>query len=82
MEPKVIQVNEHDEELGLMPKMEAHEKGVLHRAVSVFLFNTDGKWLLQRRAAHKYHSGGLWSNACCSHPLPEEDSKNAAKNTR
>ena len=74
----VVRVNELDEEIGLMPKMEAHEKGLLHRAISVFLFTSDGKWLLQRRALNKYHSGGRWSNTCCSHPLPYEDSKVAA----
>jgi len=77
-EDMVIQVNDNDEQIGLMPKMEAHEKGVLHRAISVFLFTTDGRWILQRRAVHKYHSGGLWSNTCCSHPLPFEDSLTAA----
>jgi len=75
----VIRVNENDEEIGLIPKLEAHEKGLLHRAISVFLFTSDGKWLLQRRAPNKYHSAGLWSNTCCSHPLPFEDAKQAAQ---
>ena len=58
-EDLVVLVNEKDEEVGTMPKMMAHEKGVLHRAISVFIFSTDGKWLLQQRALHKYHSPGL-----------------------
>jgi isopentenyl-diphosphate delta-isomerase len=53
-----------------MDKMEAHEKGVLHRAFSIFIFNRYGDMLLQQRAVDKYHSGGLWTNACCSHPIP------------
>ena len=55
-----------------MEKMEAHKKGLLHRAFSVFIFNDKGELLLQKRASHKYHSGGLWTNTCCSHPRPEE----------
>ena len=66
-EEKVILVNERDEPIGLMPKMEAHEKAVLHRAFSVFVFNTKGELMLQQRALHKYHSPGLWTNTCCSH---------------
>ena len=69
---EVILVNEHDEETGLMEKMEAHRKGVLHRAFSVFIFNNKNEMLLQQRAVQKYHSGGLWTNACCSHPKPGE----------
>lgn len=69
----VILVNEMDEPHGIMEKMEAHEKAVLHRAFSVFIFNSRGEMLLQQRALHKYHSGGLWTNACCSHPRPGED---------
>ncbi|MBW8687333.1 isopentenyl-diphosphate Delta-isomerase [Chitinophaga rhizophila] len=72
MKAQVILVNEHDEETGLMEKMEAHEKGLLHRAFSVFVLNDKGEMLLQQRALDKYHSGGLWTNACCSHPLPGE----------
>jgi isopentenyl-diphosphate Delta-isomerase len=68
----VILVDEQDNELGLMEKMEAHEKALLHRAFSVFIFNAVGEMLLQQRAKAKYHSGGLWTNACCSHPLPGE----------
>ena len=69
---QVILVNEHDEETGIMEKMEAHEKALLHRAISVFIFNNKGEMLLQQRAAKKYHSAGLWTNACCSHPRPGE----------
>lgn len=74
----VIIVNEKDEWLGTMEKLYAHEKGVLHRAFSVFIFNNKGEMLLQQRALTKYHSGGLWSNACCSHPFPGEGTKSAA----
>lgn len=77
-EPQVILVNEHDQVLGTMPKMEAHLRGELHRAISIFVFDTDGNWLLQKRAAHKYHSAGLWTNACCSHPYPNETTIDAA----
>lgn len=66
-EENVILVNEQDEPIGLMPKMEAHEKAVLHRAFSVFVFNAKGELMLQQRALHKYHSPGLWTNTCCSH---------------
>lgn len=69
---QVILVNEHDEETGTMEKMEAHKKALLHRAISVFIFNNKGQMLLQQRAAKKYHSAGLWTNACCSHPRPGE----------
>jgi isopentenyl-diphosphate delta-isomerase len=61
-----------------MDKMEAHQKGVLHRAFSVFIFNNRGEMLLQQRALNKYHSGGLWTNACCSHPGPGETTRSAA----
>lgn len=63
----VILVNQADEPLGTMPKMEAHEKAVLHRAFSVFIMNRKGEIMLQQRAAHKYHSPLLWTNTCCSH---------------
>ena len=66
-EENVILVNEQDEPIGLMPKMEAHEKAMLHRAFSVFVFNAKGELMLQQRALHKYHSPGLWTNTCCSH---------------
>lgn len=75
----VVLVDEMDRELGVMEKMEAHEKACLHRAFSVFLFNTKGEMLLQRRALSKYHSGGLWTNACCSHPRPGETNLDAAR---
>lgn len=74
----VILVDEKDNQLGLMEKMEAHEKGLLHRAFSVFLFNSKGEMLLQQRAISKYHSGGLWTNACCSHPRGGEKTIDAA----
>jgi isopentenyl-diphosphate Delta-isomerase len=61
-----------------MEKMQAHEQGLLHRAFSVFIFNSKGEMLLQQRAEEKYHSGGLWTNACCSHPLPGEHTMDAA----
>ena len=79
IDPMVIHVDENDTVIGLVPKLEAHEKGLLHRAVSVLLFNSKGEWLLQKRADEKYHSGGLWSNSCCSHPYPNEDVKDAAE---
>lgn len=66
-EEEVILVNEDDEVLGTMPKMEAHEKAVLHRAFSVFVLNGEGQLMLQQRAADKYHSPLLWTNTCCSH---------------
>lgn len=75
---EVILVNEADEAIGSMEKMEAHEKALLHRAFSVFLFNRKGEMLLQKRAATKYHSPSLWTNACCSHPIPGEETKDAA----
>jgi len=68
----VILVNDMDVELGVMEKMEAHRTGTLHRAISVFVFNENGDYLLQQRAEEKYHSGGKWSNTCCSHPRPGE----------
>src|SRR5688572_21960475 len=74
----VILVDEKDNETGVIEKMKAHEQGLLHRAFSVFIFNSKGEMLLQQRALHKYHSGGLWSNACCSHPRPGEDITSAA----
>ena len=68
----VILVDSKDNELGTMEKMEAHRKGVLHRAFSVLLFNSKGEMLLQKRSAAKYHSASLWTNTCCSHPKPTE----------
>jgi isopentenyl-diphosphate Delta-isomerase len=76
---QVILVNEQDEELGFMEKLEAHRKGALHRAFSIFIFNREGRLLLQRRAESKYHSGGLWTNTCCGHPRPGESGHTAAK---
>lgn len=76
---QVILVDEHDHETGIMEKMEAHEKGLLHRAFSVLIFNSKGEMLLQRRANSKYHSGGLWTNTCCSHPQPGETMVQAAQ---
>ncbi len=75
---KVILVNEKDEETGVIEKMEAHRKALLHRAFSVFIFNDNKEMLLQQRSLSKYHSGGLWSNACCSHPRPRENTRDAA----
>ena len=79
MEEQVILVNEKDEPIGLMGKMEAHEKGLLHRAFSVFIFNSQGELLLQQRAASKYHSPNLWTNTCCSHPRIGETNQQAGE---
>ena len=70
---QVILVDESDVTIGKMEKMEAHQKGLLHRAFSIFIFNEKGQLLLQQRALTKYHSGGLWTNACCSHPQTEDN---------
>ncbi len=78
-EEQVILVNEQDEKIGLMPKMEAHQKAVLHRAFSVFVFNDKNELLLQQRAAHKYHSPLLWTNTCCSHQRDGEENVAAGK---
>ena len=72
-------MNEKDEPTGILEKMEAHKKGLLHRAFSIFIFNSKGEMLLQQRALNKYHSGGLWSNACCSHPQPGDETSIAAR---
>ena len=77
-EDNVILVDKNDNQVGLMPKLEAHQKGVLHRAFSVFIFNNKYELLLQKRATSKYHSGGLWTNTCCSHPREDEDILDAA----
>ncbi len=69
---RVILVDGQDEELGVLDKLRAHELGLLHRAFSTFIFDSEGRLLLQRRAREKYHSGGLWSNSCCGHPQPGE----------
>ena len=78
MEEEVVLVDAEDRMIGTMNKMEAHEKGILHRAFSVFIFDSDGRWLLQQRAHSKYHSAGLWSNTCCSHPRKDEEIVDAA----
>jgi len=74
----VILVNERDEWVGTMEKLAAHREGLLHRAFSVFVLNDKNELLLQQRAIGKYHSGGLWSNTCCSHPRPGESTMKAA----
>lgn len=76
---QVILVDEQDNVVGTMDKLEAHVKGVLHRAFSVLIFNSRGEMLIQKRAKDKYHSGGLWTNACCSHPMPGETTEAATK---
>ena len=78
MSEEVILVNEQDEQTGTIEKMEAHRKALLHRAFSVFIFNGNGEMLLQQRALGKYHSPGLWTNTCCSHPRPGEKVEEAA----
>lgn len=77
-EEEIILVDENDNELGFIPKMEAHERGLLHRAFSVFVFNDAGEMLIQQRALDKYHSPGLWTNTCCSHPGKNEEAEKAA----
>lgn len=79
IEEKVILVNEKDEPVGLMPKMEAHEKALLHRAFSVFVLNDKGEMMLQQRASHKYHSPLLWTNTCCSHQRDGETNVEAGR---
>lgn len=79
MEEQVILVNERDEKIGLMPKLEAHQKGILHRAFSVFIINDNKELMLQQRAMNKYHSPGLWTNTCCSHQRDGETSVEAGK---
>ena len=79
VEEKVILVNEMDEQIGLMSKLEAHEKAILHRAFSVFIFNDKNELLLQQRASSKYHSPGLWTNTCCSHQRDGESNIEAGK---
>ena len=75
----VILVDKFDRKTGIMEKQEVHQKGLLHRAFSVFIFNSEGKIMLQKRASEKYHSGGLWTNTCCGHPKPGEKTLQAAK---
>ncbi len=79
MEEQVVLVNPHDEVLGLMEKQQAHINGLLHRAFSVFLFNSEGEMLLQKRASEKYHSPNQWTNAVCSHPRIGETYLEGAK---
>jgi isopentenyl-diphosphate delta-isomerase len=79
MEEKVILVDREDNQIGTMPKLEAHEKALLHRAFSVFVFNDKGELMLQRRAMNKYHSPGLWTNTCCSHQRAGESNIEAGK---
>ena len=78
MNEQVILVDENDRSTGTAEKLDAHRRGLLHRAFSVFIFDGKGRLLLQRRAASKYHSGGLWTNTCCSHPRPGEAIVDAA----
>lgn len=75
----VILVDEKDQEIGQLEKIEAHKKGLLHRAISVFIVDIYGNWLIQQRSNKKYHSKGLWTNACCTHPRPNETAEQAAK---
>ncbi|UII32356.1 isopentenyl-diphosphate Delta-isomerase [Fulvivirga ulvae] len=76
---EVVLVDTKDKETGRMEKLEAHQKGLLHRAFSVLIFNSRGEVLIQKRSKSKYHSGGLWTNTCCSHPRPSEPVHEAAK---
>jgi isopentenyl-diphosphate delta-isomerase len=78
-EELVILVDETDKQIGLMPKLEAHQKAVLHRAFSVFVFNDKNELMLQQRALDKYHSPGLWTNTCCSHQRNGESNIQAGK---
>lgn len=78
MEEQVVLVDQNDNQIGLMGKMEAHEKGLLHRAFSIFVFNSNGELLIQQRALTKYHSAGEWANTCCSHQRDGESTLDAA----
>ena len=78
-EEQVVLVDEQGNELGLMGKTEAHEKGLLHKAISVIIFNSKDEMLIQQRAFSKYHWAGIWSNTCCSHPRAGESFADAAK---
>lgn len=77
MDEMIVLVDRDDSEVGVEEKIKAHREGKLHRAFSIFIFNSKGEMLLQKRARNKYHSGGLWSNACCSHPRPGESLEEA-----
>ena len=79
MQQKIILVDENDKELGVGDKLKIHREGKLHRAFSVLIFNSKGELLLQKRAKNKYHSAGLWTNTCCSHPAPEESLEESAR---
>jgi len=79
MEENVILVDKNDTQVGLMSKLDAHTKGILHRAFSVFVLNNNNEIMLQKRAYNKYHSGGLWTNTCCSHQREGENSIEAGK---
>lgn len=76
--PQVILVDKNDNEIGAEEKIKAHHRGLLHRALSVFIFNSEGELMIQQRAKNKYHCGGLWSNTVCSHPIPGEKTIGAA----
>lgn len=78
MEERVVLVDKDDKVIGSMEKMEAHIKAELHRAFSIFIFNSKGEMMIHQRALSKYHSPGLWTNACCSHPRMEESYADAA----
>ena len=77
MSEMLVLVDEKDNQIGYEEKIKVHKNGELHRAFSIFIFNTDGEMLLQQRSKKKYHFGGLWTNACCSHPLKGEKMENA-----
>jgi isopentenyl-diphosphate delta-isomerase len=77
MSEMIILVDENDREIGVDEKLKVHKEGKLHRAFSIFIFNSKGQMLLQKRARDKYHSAGLWSNACCSHPRAGESLEQA-----
>lgn len=79
MNNQVILVNKNDEEIGVYDKIKAHEEGLLHRAFSVFIFNDENKLYIQKRSSKKYHSGGLWTNTCCSHPNTFEPIEKSAQ---
>ncbi|MFA5841434.1 MAG: isopentenyl-diphosphate Delta-isomerase [Candidatus Paceibacterota bacterium] len=77
-EERIVLVDKNDTQIGVMGKLETHEKGLLHRAFSIIVRNNDGEIMLQKRAVVKYHSGGLWTNTCCGHPRYGEDLEYAA----
>lgn len=79
MEESLILVDLQDREIGSAGKLYAHQQGLLHRAFSVFIFDSNGRLLLQQRALGKYHSQGLWTNTCCGHPRPGERTRAAAR---